>query len=87
MEIARMSKLIGHSMGTFSASAKGTGACCAPTMKIFYTLRSLLRLLLTTNTISSVLPVCSLHVHMKVIAHANNLPLTLPFHIIFTGYQ
>ena len=44
-----------------------------PAIKIFelYTLRSLLRLLLATNTIISVLPVCSLHDHMKAIAHAN----------------
>ena len=32
----------------------------------------------------SVLPVCSLHVHMKAIAHANNYSSTLAFHIIFT---
>ena len=37
-----------------------------------------------TNTILLVLPVCSLHIHMKVIAHANNWSLTLTFHIIFT---
>ena len=30
------------------------------------------------------LPVCSLHVHMKVITHAYNWSLTLAFHIIFT---
>ena len=34
------------------------------------------------NTILSVLPVCSLHVHMKVITHANNWSLTLTFHNI-----
>ena len=48
-----------------------------------YTLR-LLRPILATNTILSVLPVCSLHIHMKMIAHANNWSLTLPFHNIFT---
>ena len=48
------------------------------------TLRSLLRLILATNTILSVVPVCSLHVHMKAIAHANNWSVTLAFHIIFT---
>ena len=36
------------------------------------------------HTILSVLPVYLLHVHMKVIAHANNWSLTLAFHIIFT---
>ena len=55
-----------------------------PPWKFFYTLRSLLRLLLSTNTIPSVLPVCSLHVHMKAIAHANNWSLSLAFHIILT---
>ena len=62
---------------------RGTGACSA--VKIF-DLRSLLRPFLATNTIPSVLPVCSLHVHMKAIAHANNWSLTLhvAFHIIFT---
>ena len=49
----------------------------------FYTLRSLLRLSLTINTILSVLPISLLHVHMKAIAHANNLPLTLAFQVIF----
>ena len=39
---------------------------------------------LAANTILSVLPVSSLHVHMKVITHANNWSLTLAFHIIFT---
>ena len=56
----------------------------APAMKIFITLTSLLRMFLATNTIVLVLPVCSLHVHMKEIAYANNLSLTLAFHIIFT---
>ena len=37
-----------------------------------------------SNTILSVLPVCSLHVHMKAIMHANNWSLTLAFHTIFT---
>ena len=62
---------------------RGTGACSA--VKIF-DLRSLLRPFLATNTIPSVLPVCSLHVHMKAIAHANNWSLTLhvAFHIILT---
>ena len=40
-----------------------------------------MRPFLATNTILSVLPVCSLHVHMKVIAHANNL---FDLSIIFT---
>ena len=36
------------------------------------------------NTIYSVLPVCSLHVHVKhAITHANKWFLTLAFHIIF----
>ena len=87
--IARMSKLRGHSMGTFSVpNTHLLGELGhTPAMKIFvklYTLKSLLRLLLATNTILSVLPVCSLHIHMKVIAHANNWSLTLAFHIIFT---
>ena len=34
-----------------------------------------------------VLPVCSLHVHMKAIAHANNWSLTLAFHIFLPGYR
>ena len=91
--IARMSKLHGHSMGTFSAyvTHQLLGELGhTPTMKIFcksYTLRSLLRLFLATNSILSVLPVCSLHVHMKVIVLANNWSLTLAFHIIFTGHK
>ena len=46
----------------------------APTTKFFwiYILSSLLKPFLATNTIFSVLHLCSLHVHMKVIAHANN---------------
>ena len=45
-----------------------------PTMKIFgnYTLRLLLRPFLATNSTLSVLPVCSLHLHMKAITRANN---------------
>ena len=49
-----------------------------------YTLRLLLRPFLATNTILSVLPVCSLHIHMKVIANANNWSSTLTYHIILT---
>ena len=37
-----------------------------------------------SKTILSVLPICSLHVHMKAITHANNWSLTLAFHTIFT---
>ena len=55
----------------------------APAVKILYTLRSLLRPFLAINIILSVLPVYLLHVHIKVIAHANNWSLTLAFHIIF----
>ena len=57
----------------------------APAMKVFsvlYTLRSLLRPFLTTNTIVSVLSVCSLHVHMKTITHANKWSLILAFHML-----
>ena len=64
-----------------------TGACSRRIKTFFlklYTLRSLLRPFLVTNTTLSVLPVCLLHVHMKVIAHANNWSLTLAFHIILT---
>ena len=46
----------------------------APAMKMFklYTLKLLLRPFSVTNTIHSVLPVRSLHVHMKLtIAHTN----------------
>ena len=46
-----------------------------------YTLRSLLRLFLATNTILWALLVCLLHVHMKAIKHANNWSLTLAFQI------
>ena len=38
-------------------------------------------------TILSVLPVCTLHVHMKAISHANNWSLTFAFYIIFTQHQ
>ena len=48
-------------------------------------MRSLLRLFSATNTILSVLPVCTLHVLVKLaITHANNWFLTLAFYIIFT---
>ena len=79
--IARMSKLCGHSMGTFSNThLLGELHGHASAMKIICTLRLLLRPFLATNTILSVLlPVWSLNVHMKVIAHANNWSLTLAF--------
>ena len=56
-----------------------------PAIKIFelYTLRSLLRSLLATNTIISVLPVCSFHDHMKAIAHAN---ICQHFTLVFTFF-
>ena len=39
---------------------------------------------MATNTILSVLPVCSLHGHMKAMAHANKWSLTSAFCNIFT---
>ena len=54
----------------------------APAIKKIYILKSLLRLFSATNTIPSVLPVCSLHVHIKIaITHRS---LTLALHIIFS---
>ena len=49
-----------------------------------YTLRLLLRPIFGQKHACTILSVCSLHVHMKAIAHANNWSLTLAFHIIFT---
>ena len=82
--IARMSKLCGHCMGTFSARVN-THLLVFENFLRLYTPRSLLRPFLATNTILSVLPVCSLHVHMKVIAHANNWSFTLAFHIFYNS--
>ena len=60
----------------------------APSMKVFFfeILHSeiTLRRFLATYTTLSVLPVCSLNIHMKAITHANNWSLTLAFYIIFT---
>ena len=81
--IARMSKLCGHCMGTFSVHVN-THLLVFENFLRLYTPRLLLRPFLAINTILSVLPVCSLHIHMKVIANANNRSLTLAFHIIFT---
>ena len=69
--VARMSKLFSntHLLGELHGHA--------PAMKIFGALRLLLRPFLSTHTVLSVLPVCSLNIHMNVIAHANNWSLTL----------
>ena len=78
-----MSKFRGHSMGTFNACVTCGNWGKLPRHERF-TLRLPLRPFLTTNTILLVLPACSLHVHMKAIAHANNQSLTLAkVYIIF----
>ena len=85
--VARMSKLCGDSVHTFSACVT---LCLlgelghAPAMKIFLHSQISSAAVFATNTILSVLPVCSLHVHMEAIAHANDWLLTLAFYIIFT---
>ena len=55
----------------------------APIVKIFETIQSEIAFEAFFGH-KYILPECSLHVHMKVIAHTNNWPLTLAFHVIFT---
>ena len=71
-----------HPAGTH-ASARKSGARSYHDK--LYTLKSLLRQFSVTNTILSVLPLCPLHVHMKLmIADTNTWSLTLVFYNIFT---
>jgi len=84
--VARMSKLCGDSVRTFIVcnivSARGTGACSRHENFLHSQISS--EAVFATNTILSVLPVCSLHVHIEAIARANDWLLTLAFYIIFT---